>query len=549
LSNRLCFPESCYSLFRVKSQLGVRPFARLGLRTFILVGYSMKRTKSFIFTTLATALLLTACHSLTKGDGHMGGTANVSFVLVADTPPANLGLVSLKVVPTSITLTPATGTATTFNINSGNGYSFDLVRLQSDSAFLATVPNVPTGTYTTIAVTFSGAELAFFNGTGGAISNLTPQCLAGTVCIVTFPGPFTSTITTSQAIAANAGLGIDVNLAKAVSVTGAALTINFTNSGTTSVVSAFALPRASSNLASGQLDLIEDLTGIATISGTTVTIAAAPIVNRPPIAASTTSTTVFDLDPTGSLCSGATSLSACFTTTGEAASMDAILHSDGTFTVQEIEPLLASPVVDTVEGTVVAIKPNNTTQFNMIITDIIPAASGSLIASLGIGFPLTVNLATGPTFRVDSKGLALSGNTVNFTSGADTSALRLGQSVAIHVKAFTAANGTTAAIANNVDTVTLRWSRFTATPTGALTASLININTLPSYFLLSPTSSFEVQIFSGIQGQGTNVTNLDGIQNGNPPTPTPPIGIRALFIEDPANTLAPAFFAAKVRQH
>jgi hypothetical protein len=516
----------------------------------------MKHTKSFLSGTLATALLLSACHSLPKGGGGGGGgggtTANVSFVLVADTPPANLGLVSLKVVPTAITLTPSTGTATTFDINSGNGYSFDLVRLQSDSAFLGTVTKVPTGTYTTIAVTFSGAELAFFNGTGGAITNLTPQCPAGQVCIVTFPGPFTSTITTSEAIAANAGLGIDVNLANAVSVTGSTLTVNFINSATTSVVSAFALPRGGtmSNLASGQLDLIEDFTGIATVSGSTVTIAPAPIVNHPPITASTASTTVYDIDPSGALCSGATSLSACFnSTTGEAASMDAILHSDGTFTVQEIEPLLASPVVDTVEGTVVSISQKSAAQFNMIVTDIIPAASGSLIASLGIGSSLTVNLATGPTFRVDTKGLALLGNTVNFTSGADTTALRLGQSVAVHVKAFTAASGTTAAIANNVDTVTLRWSRFTATPVGALTASLININSLPTYFLFSPTSSFEAQIFSGIQGQGTDVTNLDGILDGSPPAATPPIGLRALFIEDPGNTLVPAFFVAKVRQH
>lgn len=501
-------------------------------------------------------MLLSACQSLKTGTvgggGGTGGggttTANVSFVLVADTPPANLGLVSLKVVPTSITLTPSTGTATTFNINSGNGYSFDLVRLQSDSAFLGTVPKVPTGTYTSIAVTFSGAEIAFFNGTGAAITNLTPSCASGAVCIVTFPGPFTSTITTSVGIGANAGLGIDVNLANAASVTGGALTINFVNSTTTSVVSAFSLPRTNANLASGQLDLIEDFTGIATVSGSTVTIAPASNVNRPAITASTASTTVYDIDPTGTLCSGATSLSACFTTTGEAASMDAVLNSDGTFTVQEIEPLLASPVVDTVEGTVVSTNQNIATQFNIIVTDIIPAASNSLITSLGIGSTLTVNLATGPSFRVDTKGLALGGNTSNFISGSDTTALRQGQSVAVHVNAFTAASGTTAAIANNVDTVTLRWSRFTATAVGSQTASLININTLPAYFSFNPTSSFEVQIFPGIQGQGTDVTNLDGIQDENPPQATPPIGIRALFIEDPGNTLAPAFFAAKIRQ-
>jgi hypothetical protein len=526
-----------------------------GLRTFILVGYSMKHTKSFLFATLATAMLLSACQSLktgTVGGGGGGGggtgTANVSLVLVADTPPASLGLVSLKVVPTSITLTPSAGTATTFNINSGNGYSFDLVRLQSDSAFLGTVPNVPTGTYTSIAVTFSGAEIAFFNGTGAAITSLTPSCPAGAVCVATFPGPFTSTITTSVAIGGNAGIGIDVNLANAASVIGSVLTISFTNSAATPVVSAFTLPRSNSNLASGQLDLIEDFTGIATVSGSTVTIAPASAVNHPSITASAASTTVYDIDPTGTLCSGATSLSACFTTTGEAASMDAILHSDGTFTIQEIEPLLASPVVDTVEGTVVSINQSITTQFSIIVTDIIPAATGSLITSLGIGSPLTVNLATGPSFRVDSKGLSLAGNSASFISGSDTNALHLGQSVAVHVKAFTNASGTTAAIANNVDTVTLRWSRFTATAEGALTASLININTLPAYFSLNPTDSFEVQLFSGIQGQGTDVTNLDGIQDGNPPATTPPIGIRALFIEDPTDSIAPAFFAAKIRQ-
>jgi hypothetical protein len=170
-----------------------------------------------------------------------------------------------------------------------------------------------------------------------------------------------------------------------------------------------------------------------------------------------------------------------------------------------------------------------------------------LIASLGIGSPLTVNLALGPTFRVDTKGLALGGAIANFASGSDTAALRVGQSVAVHVKAFSVLNGT--ATANNVDAVTLRWSRFTATPVGALAASLININTLPAYFSFNPTTSFEVQIFSGIQGNGADVTNLDGIADGNPPLATPPIGIRALFMEDPGNTLAPAFFAAKVRQH
>ena len=505
----------------------------------------MKCNKASLFAALAAVVSLTSCSGLPKGAGGGGGgggsTANVSFVLVADTPPANLGLISFKVIPTAITLTPSSGTATTFDINSGNGYSFDLVRLQSDSGYLGTVPSVAAGTYTTVAVTFSSAEVAFYNGTGAAVTGLSQPCPSGNVCVVSFSGPFTSSITASESISANTGLGIDINLANAISVTGTSLSLNFTN---TNVASVFALPR-DPNLASGQLDLIEDFTGIATVSGSTVKITPAGAVNRPAISA-TTSSTNYDADPTGALCVAQTTLSGCFNTTNEAASMDAILNSDGTFSAQEIEPLLASPVVDTVEGTVYSI--NSSTQFAIIATDIIPAASGSLISSLGIGSPLTVNLGTSPIFWVDTKGLPVSGSgaITNFQGGTDTTSIHLGQSVAVHVNAFTAANGTTAAIASKVDTVTLRWSRFIATLGNNTNPLEFNISALPGYFNLSQTFIFDVQTYQGAAG-ADGVTNLDYSTNGL--TANSPVGVRALFLENTAGTQDPAFFAAKVRQH
>jgi len=160
-------------------------------------------------------------------------------------------------------------------------------------------------------------------------------------------------------------------------------------------------------------------------------------------------------------------------------------------------------------------------------------------------------LATGPVFHVDTKGLPVANSFPNsfghFTQSTDTTGLQLGQSVAIHVKAFTAANGTTAAIASNVDTVTLRWSRFTANPTQPLSSSAFFINTLPSYFVV-PTITFGTQIFTGTPGVD-GVTNLDGIANGSAPGATPTVGVRALFIDATGNTFNPAFFAAKVRQH
>ena len=232
--------------------------------------------------------------------------------------------------------------------------------------------------------------------------------------------------------------------------------------------------------------------------------------------------------------------------------MDAILNSDGTFTVQEIEPLLASPIVDTVEGTVVYINPNLQTQFEIVISDIIPATTSSKIGSLSMGDPLTVNLGVGPAFWVDTKGLQVLNSAPNsynaFYGQTNTTALHPGQVVAVRVNLFTAANGTTPAIANGVTTVTLRWSRFIAPVAQASTNSQFNVTAIPGYFGVNPASTPGMQIFLGTQGQ-EGVTNLDGIANGSPPSATPSLGIRALYLEDPGYTLNPAFFAAKVRQH
>jgi hypothetical protein len=231
--------------------------------------------------------------------------------------------------------------------------------------------------------------------------------------------------------------------------------------------------------------------------------------------------------------------------------MDAVLNSDGTFTVQELEPLLATPVVDTVEGTVVAITSGSQTQFGLIVTDLFPAASNSLIGSLRIGAPLTVNLAaTVKTFLVDTKGLPVAsqfpGNFGFFSGATNTTALHLGQNVAVHVNTFTAASGATSASAST-DTVTLRWSRFISNVSIA-SAPQFTVNTLPLQFGVTQANTFQVQSFGGTQG-AAGVTNLDGISSTSGLAQGSPVAVRGLFIENAGDTLVPAFYAAKVRQH
>jgi hypothetical protein len=520
------------------------------------VGCLMKSYKAFPFLTLLASISLCSCYhqfSTSTGGGGGGGgsnTNNVSFVIVADTPPANLGLISFRVTISSITLTSSSGTQTTLTANGASGLTVDLVRLQSDSAFLGTVANVPTGGMSSITISFSNPQLAFFNGTGSAITNFNPQCLANTVCAVTSSAVGAPVITTSATISGDTGFGIDFNLAKALTMTGTSLALDLTNSTTTQVVSAFTLPRTNSSLAAGQLDLIEDFTGVVSVSNSSVTIASNASVGRGSITATANSSTVLDADPSGTLCKTPTpgSVSTCVSN-NQVASMDAILHSDGTFTIQEIEPLLASPAVDTVEGTVYGLPANNPLEFQIITTDIFPAASNSKIGALTLGQPLTVTLGSVATggFEVDTKGLLVGGPLSNFQGGTTTSAIHQGQTVAVHVTSFTAASGTTLASANT-DLVTLRWSRFIATVNNAATPEF-SINTLPGYFGL-PTGNFDVQTFIGTQGTD-GITNLDlEVANGTTANlVSGPVGIRALFLENATNTQDPVFFAAKVRQH
>ncbi|MGB8472820.1 MAG: hypothetical protein WCE61_01900 [Candidatus Acidiferrum sp.] len=516
----------------------------------------MKSDKSFLLAILVAALALVSCSGVPKGGGGGGGgnTADVSLVMVSDTLPANIGIVSFVVTINSVQLTSSTGVQTNLALNGGKGITVDLARLQSDSAFLGTVTGVPTGTNSSITLSFgTTAKLAFYNGTGATITSLNPTCAPGQVCAATYTVVGTPTITASQTISGNTGIGIDFNLANSLVLSGTSLSINLTNSGNNNVVSSFSLPRTNSNLSAGQLDLIEDFTGVVTLGSPGVTITSDASDGRGSIAASSATGTVYDQDPTQSYCpGGTTSLSGCVTTNG-AASMDAILNSDGTFTVREIEPLLHT-LQDTVEGTVVYINPNNQTQFDIVTTDIIPAATSSKIGTLGLGDPITMTLSNviANGFYVDTKGLPVASlapaSYNDFFGQTTTSAIHPGQSVAVHITSFTAASGTTPASANT-DSVTLRWSRFIASPVAPSSNTLFNLNSLPGYFGFTQASVFQVQSFMGTQG-APGVTNLDGIapQNG-PATPTPPVGVRALYLQNATNNANPAFVAAKVRQH
>jgi len=463
----------------------------------------------------------------------------VSLTLVADTLPPNPSILSFKVTIVAITLTPTSGTALTFQPPSP--IVIDLMRLQSDTALLGSLTNVPSGSYT-VQVSLSSPEITFLNDTSSTITANGVTCLSNHVCTATITSVGTPTIgsfTLSATSGGKQGIEFDFNLNNAISLSSGTLAINFNpSSPSPGVLTAFTLPRTNANLGANQLELTEDFTGVVSISGSSVTITSP---TRGTLTATSTSNSFFDPSPDGVICPTPSTISCVVA--GQIASVDAFLKSDGTLELKEFEPLNANQQ-DFVEGTVYAV--NTPTQFAIVVTDKVQLATNSLISGLNTGDLLTVNITT-PTFLVDTKGLAVpAGSLGQFQGQSDTNAVHPGQTIALHVTVFVAANGTTIAAAT-ADTVILRWSRLIATPTTA-SATTVNVNAVPSYFNITPASVFPTQVFSGTLGS-QGVTNLDGITTAANLIIGAPVGLRVLYLENTTNSAQFPFMAAKIRQH
>ncbi len=504
----------------------------------------MNRSKSLSFlpVLLLAALSLASCSGPYKPcTVNCGGTgtATVSLTLVADTLPPNPSILSFKVTIVAITLTPTSGTALTFQPPSP--IVIDLMRLQSDTALLGSLTNVPSGSYT-VQVSLSSPEITFLNDTSSTITANGVTCLSNHVCTATITSVGTPTIgsfTLSATSGGKQGIEFDFNLNNAISLSSGTLAINFNpSSPSPGVLTAFTLPRTNANLGANQLELTEDFTGVVSISGSSVTITSP---TRGTLTATSTSNSFFDPSPDGVICPTPSTISCVVA--GQIASVDAFLKSDGTLELKEFEPLNANQQ-DFVEGTVYAV--NTPTQFAIVVTDKVQLATNSLISGLNTGDLLTVNITT-PTFLVDTKGLAVpAGSLGQFQGQSDTNAVHPGQTIALHVTVFVAANGTTIAAAT-ADTVILRWSRLIATPTTA-SATTVNVNAVPSYFNITPASVFPTQVFSGTLGS-QGVTNLDGITTAANLIIGAPVGLRVLYLENTTNSAQFPFMAAKIRQH
>jgi hypothetical protein len=491
----------------------------------------MNRYKSFsvLFVLLLAAFSLVACSGPFKGctsNCGSGGGATVSLTLAAVpfTPPPGTSILSFALTLSSVQLTPTTGSAVNIPLNATT-YVVDLTRLQSDSAFLGQVlTNAPAGTYNKVTVGVSSAVVTYCSDLGGTLG-----CDAASVNQVsqTATTPATSSFSATLTSGQKTAIQIQFNFGNAITIsTTQAQVVSKVDLTAANVLTASTLAPTSStsSLGTGEVDFVEDVTGVVTAaSATSVTIKTSSRGSITAVASSSS------LAEPNCVTTGA----ACSPVVGQFASVDAALNFDGTFALLEYDPIAPSSS-DWVEGIVTAV-PSSSTQFQFVTNDIILSPSSTLVGSkLSVGDPAQITLSSVNPFLVDSKGLPVV--ITSFSGSNDATTIIPGQTIAVHVTAFTAKTATAPA-AITADTVVLRFTRV-AGSISSFAAPFLNLQALPPFF--GSAVSAEVQTSAGSPS-----TNYDGVSNGNALVSGHTAAMRALYF---GSSFTPSFSAAKVRQ-
>src|SRR6266478_9242763 len=244
---------------------------------------------------LLLSVALISCTGLPKPPcttncGTSNATLSVIMTAVPLTPPPNTNLLSFIVDVNTITLTSSTGTNVNIPLNN-TSFSVDLTKLQSDSAFLGTSVTVPAGSYTSMSVSLSSPVVTFCTQTAGNIG-----CASGSVTTISgataapkiTTAPFPLTLTANQ----KTGLAVTLNLGNALTVTSSQV-VTAVNLGAANVLSANNLPSASSSLAAGHLDFVEDVTGVVTAVNAATQSVTVKTATRGSLTAVANSSTVF----------------------------------------------------------------------------------------------------------------------------------------------------------------------------------------------------------------------------------------------------------------
>jgi len=452
-----------------------------------------------------------------------GGSGTLNLVLT-DTPPTGVSILSFTLPISGISLTPTTGSA----VSVYPGGTFELTRLQSDTSGIATNVSVPAGTYTSIQVTLGTTSGVFINASGSTITSSAGTCLSAAVCALpsgaatTISVPLNNLTFSSSAV----WLGLDFNLNNAITAANG-ITVDLSQAN---VLTVNTTPPTGS-LPNGDTAFIDDFTGSVTaISNSSITVSSTTRGSLTAVINS--STPVYDPQLQ---CPGQTGSLSCIQV-GSVVSFQGALSTNALITATSLDVIdVATKPADEVEGTIYPAVCNGGNNYGLIISDSLIATSGSPLAGAKYGQPVCLTVSPTATFAIDSGilfGQAGIPTSANFTSASN---LYAGQTVRAKI------TGAVAGASNSVNAtatyVILRFSRLTGT-VSSTSGAIVSLTGLPAYITALPLTA-QVSTYPNATLM-ENFTSINSLASPNV------VSISALLL-GPTSGVTYPLHAAKIR--
>jgi Domain of unknown function (DUF5666)/Domain of unknown function (DUF4382) len=476
-----------------------------------------KGTSSSVLLFFFAALLVGCSGGMSSPNQPLTPNMVQASLTIHDNPPMGVTVLSFDIDVTGAELQPSTSNSSQQPVAMlSEPEDIELEHLQTQSALLAS-KSVPTGTYSSLMVSFANPRMTIQNQTTGTLMLGGQSCLTQQICefnpklnqsSVTMQGsPFPITLTMNSPVVLKMDFNVDASVQGDLSLT--------------PTVSVVQVPTTN---ATGQQDE-EDVEVVGTIdqppTGNTFMIQTG--MNGPSFTITTDANTQFDF---GTSCS-ANNFS-CLQK-GQIVEVEAKMQPDGSLLAFEVK-LFQPPNQISFAGTITSVSSGGTS-FQIVLFD--EEAFGGEMGSFSMGIPLTINLATPTTFSVDNGGFMLPSG-LTFASAAD---LMVGQKVRLHPTGLP--SGTPPNVMITVDQVQLEPSDVTGTftPSNAQTFTLGN---LPSFFTGAGIMSIQVDVLSNTQFETEEdqmMSGLSSFKSGDT------VSVRGLLFK---TTTTPTMVAEKV---
>lgn len=437
-----------------------------------------KATSCSVLLVSFAALLVGCSGGMSSPNQPLSPNMVQASLTIHDNPPMGVTVLSFDIDVTGAELQPS-GSGTQPVSMLSEPEDIELEHLQTESALLAS-RSVPTGTYSSLMVSFANPRMTIQNQTPNTLRLGSQSCLTQQICefdpklnqsSVTAQGsPFPITLTMNSPVVLKMDFNVDA------SVQPGDLSI-------TPMVSVVQVPTTNST---GQQDE-EDVEVVGTITSvgqTSFNVQSG--MNGPSFTIATDGNTQFDF---GTSCSMANF--SCLKV-GQIVAVEAKMQPDGSLLAFEVK-LFQPPNQISFAGTITSVGSGGTS-FQIVLFD--EEAFGGEMGSFSMGSPLTVNLATPTAFSVDTGGFMLPTG-LSFMTPAD---LIAGQKVRLHPTGLP--SGMPPNVTVTVDQVQLEPSDITGTITAINTGSnpeTFTLGNLPSFFTGAGIMSIQVDVLTNTQ--------------------------------------------------